>query len=108
MERLIFGLLVSLFFNCASASQQTGQITTIVKRASDGLTYLWMNGSRTSKPGCAAGSYWIVANENSDAGKQQIAMLTAAKLSGQTITILGGNGCSRWGDGEDINEVHIH
>lgn len=91
----------------AEAGTQTGTITSLYVRDSDGLIYLFMTGTATGQPGCATGNYWMVRAENSEAGKRQFATLLAAKLAGQTIQLIGKNTCVRWVDGEDIEEVRV-
>jgi hypothetical protein len=90
----------------ALAGQQTGQITELITRASDGLVYVHMNGTASGRPGCASQQvYWMIKDENSAAGKRQLAILIAARAMGKTITIYGAGTCTRWPDGEDINEI---
>jgi hypothetical protein len=91
----------------ASAGQVTGVINWVMVRASDGLTYVSIIGTPTGQPGCATGGYWMIADENSEAGKKQYAMLLEAKATGAAITIYGTNTCTRWPDGENINAVLI-
>lgn len=87
------------------ASEQTGVIEQIYKRDSDGLLFIRVAGARTAKPSCATYNYFMLRDEASNNGKQQLAMLLMAKASGQTITIIGAGSCTRWSDGEDINVV---
>jgi len=47
----------------------------------------------------------MIKDENSNTGKQQLAILLAARASGETITVDGSNTCTRWGDGEDVDLV---
>jgi hypothetical protein len=92
----------------ATASEVTGTVNTVIQRASDGLTYVLLNGTATTRPGCATGtSYYMLANENSEAGKKQFAMLLLAKASGLRVRINGANQCTRWSDGEDLNELFL-
>ncbi len=90
-----------------SAGEQTGKITNLYVRASDGLIWLEMDGTHSTRPACATHSYWMIQSESSPTGKQQYAALLGAKLAGKTVAIAGNNQCSRWGDGEDINEIQI-
>lgn len=101
-------LVVSIFAITsisAIAGQQTGQVTRVMARASDGLTYFFMSGAASGRPSCATNSYWMIKDENSAAGKRQIAMLIAARSTGQEITVEGAGTCSRWPDGEDVNFI---
>ncbi len=99
---LLASLLVT---NTGDAGSQAGLITQVYKRESDGLLLIELSGSATGKPACATHSYWIIKDENSNTGKQQLAMLLMAKASGQAITIVGNNVCTRWSDGEDVGAV---
>jgi hypothetical protein len=91
----------------ASAGQVTGVVSWVMVRGSDGLTYVAMVGTPSGQPGCATGGYWMIANENSQAGKKQYAMLLTAKATGATIAIHGTNTCIRWPDGEDIETIQL-
>src|SRR5438445_7782381 len=98
MKNIVSSLLVAMSLSCvnAFAGTQSGQITALLKRASDGLIYLYLSGQATGRPPCAANTtYWMVKDENSVTGKQQLAMLMAARATGQTITIGGSNTCLR-------------
>jgi hypothetical protein len=109
VARLYFlaaGMLSSI--PTAFSGQVTGVVSTIVARASDGLTYVYVNATATGRPSCAAGTaYWIIRDENSEAGKKQYAMLLTAKSTGAIVTIVGMNTCVRWGDGEDIDWIQV-
>ena len=106
MRKLFFILFLFFSFSLPSfAGSQTGQITSVQVRASDGLIFVFLSGTATGRPSCATISYWMIKNENSTAGKQQLAQLLAARASGQQVTILGSNTCSRWPDGEDIDLI---
>ena len=52
-------------------------------------------------------TYWMVRDENSNAGKGHFAMLMGAKLAAKAVAIQGSNACTRWVDGEDIEYVRI-
>ena len=99
----------SILFLCflipAFAGSQTGQVTSVQVRASDGLIIVFLSGTPSGRPACATISYWMIKNENSVAGKQQLAQLLTARATGQVITIVGSNTCSRWADGEDIDLI---
>jgi hypothetical protein len=71
------------------------------------LIYFSLNAVKTNSPACATANYWIIRDENSNAGKQQYAMLLAAQLSGQMVYVIGSNSCDRWPDAEDANEINI-
>lgn len=106
-----FSMAIAMVFVLSSsdarASEQSGRVTDLVVRASDGLVLMYLQGARTAKPACATQDYWLVKAENTTAGKQQHATLLAAKLIGKNVRVVGGNQCTRWGDGEDIDSLYI-
>lgn len=91
----------------ASAGQQSGRVVQLIVRASDGLIYAYLDGAASGKPACATNSYWMIKSESTLVGRQHHATLLAAKLSGKTLLLIGANTCTRWGDGEDINEIWL-
>jgi hypothetical protein len=102
------GAITFLLFSCAAAAGNvTGTVASVLVRASDGLTFIYMNGSASGQPACATNPYWIILNETSDAGHKQYAMLLDALATGAQVTIFGNGTCTRWGDGEDINVIQI-
>jgi hypothetical protein len=107
MKNFIGIILIILSFN-SYAGSQTGTVNYIIVRASDGLVYfLLKGGALDSQPACATHGYWMIKDENSNAGKQQYSMILAAHASGKTVKVTGMNSCSRWGDGEDVNSIQI-
>ncbi|WP_375592175.1 hypothetical protein [Chitiniphilus eburneus] len=108
MKKIFIGFLLACTAGLASASYQTGKITSVITRA-DGLVYLFIeNGAlRAGKPSCATSNYWMVRDENSQAGKNQLATLMTAYATGATIAITGSGTCNRWSDGEDIFIIEL-
>lgn len=88
-------------------SSQDGTVLQIRVRATDGLVYIYVNGPRTTAPGCATDTFFSIANETSVAGRQQLAMLTMAQAAGKRVTIYGSGACARWPSAEDIAEVVV-
>lgn len=104
------GLLTSLLLFIAPvlAGTQTGKVTSLKVRASDGLIYFTLTGQHSNAPACTAGTnYWMIKNENSETGKRQFAQLLAARSTGATVEIVGAGTCTRWFDGEDVDQVDI-
>lgn len=96
----------SLLPGNARAGTQTGTITNLITRDSDGLVYVLLTGNSSGRPACAAGTqYWMIPNETTDSGKRMYASLLAAQMAGRIVIITGKNTCTRWNDGEDINQV---
>ncbi|WP_377160421.1 hypothetical protein ACFJIX_12470 [Roseateles sp. UC29_93] len=91
----------------AHAGSQVGKIKTLTIRASDGLVYFVLEGQRNERPACASGDYWMIRAEDSTTGKRQLAVLLTARASGQPVTVIGFNACTRWADGEDVNELYL-
>lgn len=107
MYKYVVCLLVVMGSAVANAGDQYGKIIQMVAR-SDGLHFVFLEGAHNAKPGCAANyEYWMIKNENSQAGKTQISMLLAAYAAGKPVSIWGTNTCTRWGDGEDIDGVSV-
>jgi len=96
--------MLTLFAGSAiQAGEVTGKITSVLVRQSDGLTYFHVDATPTGRPACAAATtYWMIKDENSEAGKKLYSMILAARASGAEIRVVGANTCTRWGDGEDI------
>ena len=107
MRRAFWTILLMAAASVAQAGTQQGTVQDLRVRASDGLVYFVLSGSKNSSPACATRSYWMIRDENSNAGKQQYAMLLAAKLAGKSVIVLGLNTCARWADGEDANEIYV-
>ncbi|NIA55772.1 hypothetical protein HAV22_19235 [Massilia sp. TW-1] len=109
MKKLTF---LSLIYFCASiaafAGSQSGQVKNVIIRASDGLVYVEVTGTAENKPGCATHSYWMIKDEKSLTGRQQLASLLLAQANGQTVSIIGNGSCTRWSDGEDIDYIIIN
>ena len=98
--------LLASSFACAGGTQ-TGTVNQLIVRASDGLIILWLNGTASGRPACATIGYWMIKNENSTAGKQQLAQLMMARALGIPVTVTGAGTCTRWSDGEDLDLVTI-
>ena len=88
----------------ASASDQAALIDSIQVNT-DGRIMVWLVGTRASKPACATLDYWFIADENSNAGKAQLAVLLAAHNAGRPVHIFGTGTCVRWIDGENIGGI---
>jgi hypothetical protein len=104
---LALGTVLLAWTVYADASSQFGFINRIHVRATDGLVYFYVDGQRSTPPPCATQPYWVIANEGSTAGKQQLAMLMMAQASGKPVTIFGSGDCARWSDGESVSEIAV-
>lgn len=103
---LIVFFALSLFQS--KAGTQEGYIDWIIVRASDGLVYFELNdGIKQGSPNCAVYGYWMIRDENSEAGKKQFALLLTAQAAGKKIAVSGMNSCQRWGDGEDVDWIRL-
>lgn len=91
----------------AFVSSQTGQVSKLFIRSSDGLIYFFLSGPLSTPAACATGGYWMIKDENSPTGKRQFALLIAARLAGTPVTVTGTGGCTRWNDGEDVDLITI-
>ena len=105
---LWFLLLLIVCSFSVLAGSQIGTVSSVIVRASDGLTYFTLNGAaKSDNPTCATNSYWMIKDENSEVGKKQYAMVLAAQASGRELTVVGMNSCTRWSDGEDVNWMQL-
>ena len=50
-------------------------------------------------------AYWIIKDEKSTTGRQQIATVMSAFAAGKHIYVTGANTCSKLANGEDIYEI---
>lgn len=98
---------LSLIASPAMAGTQTGYITFLQVRDTDGLVYFGLTGTATGKPACAFHSPWSITNENSDTGKRLFALLMSAHAAGQQVSVTGKNTCTRWADQEDVATVSL-
>lgn len=101
----LFVFLCLAFSTTVMAGTQTGTVVYVTVRSSDGLIIFVLNGYMSSAPACATHGYWIIRDENSNAGKQQYAMLLAAQAAGKVVRADGRNTCVRWSDGEDVDTI---
>lgn len=113
MKKVVFFVLLMsqpVFAGNALASDYTGKVESILVRDHDGLVYIYLSGSRTSNvPSCANNrAYMMIKNENSATGKRQLAMLMMAQATDKAVVIIGANTCTRWYDGEDIDQVILN
>lgn len=111
MKKWKIAVLLSLMALSGAAQANgsvQGTVNMLIQRASDGLIYVIINGTASgARPACATASYWAIANENSEAGKRQFAMLMTAHATGGVVLLNGMGTCNRWADAEDINEVRL-
>lgn len=92
----------------AHASESSGRVRDIVVRQSDGLHFVVLSADPVGRPACAAShAYYMIANEASDVGKAQFALLMSAYFADRPVRIVGTGQCTRWGDGEDIDIVTL-
>ena len=109
MKKIVFVLLIYFITSVAAfAGSEGGQVKNVLIRASDGLVYVELSGTAENKPSCATHSYWMIKDEKSLTGRQQLAALLLAQANGQTISIIGTGSCTRWPDGEDIDYIIVN
>ena len=110
------GKLISLIIACLTVgaagpawagSSGEGKIIRLQVRATDGLHFVVIDGPLAGRPSCATQSYYMIADEHSDAGKDQFAVLLSAYMSGRAVMIEGTGTCTRWSDGEDIMAITL-
>ncbi len=96
--------------NLALSSTQEGTIDWIDIRE-NGVVHFSLIGTRTTVVGtCAEANphFWVIKDENSQAGKYQMSVILAAKLSQNIISITGTGLCTRITDGEDVRNLLIN
>ena len=99
---------LALFAHGAAAqSSQTCTVTRIHVRATDGLVYFFVDGPRTTAPACATQAYWVIGNEASTAGRQQLALLMMAEAAGKAVIVSGSGTCARRPDAENVVEIAV-
>ena len=107
IKKVVVSAVLFLSALTAYAGDQLGAVKDVIIRASDGLVYVYLLGTMNSKPSCSTGYYWVIKDENSAAGKKQLAALLAAQLANRNVHLIGMGTCSRWSDGEDIDSVIV-
>ncbi len=104
--RVVLTFVAVTMASACWAGNASGVVTSLLVRDSDGLVLVTLSGSTAGAPACATHTYWIIRDENSESGQRQYALLLAAQMSGTAVQIIGANKCSRWSDGEDIDELY--
>jgi hypothetical protein len=107
IKKILQILVLSCVATSAFARVQEGKVASIFIRSGDGLVYFFLDTAPTAKPACAGANYFMIKDENSAAGKRQLALLMMARATGQTITVIGTGTCTRWPDGEDAEVLSI-
>lgn len=90
-----------------AGGNQTGQVIRIFVRQSDHVVLVDIAGTPSNRPACAPYTYWVIKDETSLTGKQQLALLMLAKATGQTVVISGTGECTRLPSGEDIDVIIV-
>lgn len=105
--RMLLAILAMVVMSNAQARSATGNVNYLIVRHSDGLVYFHLKNvsNESARPACAVNPYFMIKDEKSEAGKQQLSMLLAAQAAGKRITVVGYDTCIRWGDGEDVNYI---
>lgn len=106
LRKLLVVLGIALT-SSAYAGEQFGKVSGLIVRSNDGLHYFWLEGTSHNKPACATNTYWMIADENSTAGKAQLSIILSAQAQQKPIKVVGTGTCSRWRDGEDVNYIQI-
>lgn len=107
MRSFFVTLFLMVLTLSAEAGSQTGSVTFMTARSSDGLHWFALSGTPANRPACATGPYFMIKDENSIAGKTQISMVLAAYAAGKTISVKGAGTCLRWMDGEDVDWLTV-
>jgi hypothetical protein len=101
-------ILSNLICTQAFSAERYGRVKEINVRASDGMTWIVIDGTVSgTAPQCATHEYMMIRDENSAGGKSQIAILMSAFMAKINVHIQGNMTCIRWGDGEDIESITL-
>ena len=100
-------IILFLFSTPALAGVQTGTVSWLTVRHVDGLIYFVLDGDTKTGTEPCPGSTWVIADENSETGKKQYAMLLAAHVSGKQIRVHGANNCNRSQSGESVDWIQF-
>lgn len=98
-------LAVALFFGCTSSAFAYGTVTATVASVridADGRGMVFFSQAMTgTPPSCvlaAAYNHALAFDTNTAGGKSILAMVLAAKATGDTISAIGANGCNLYGN----------
>jgi len=110
MKKMINQFVVFLIFVAspfaANAGSAVGMLSWII--ISNNMAYFSLSGAPTGRPTCAANTmYWMIKDETSSLGKQQVALLLTAKAAGKVVSVTGTGTCTKWPDGEDAAFIGI-
>ena len=108
MKKITFVLLLSVSSSAFSLGNQIGKVTSIKIRV-DGIVKVSIDGPRNEQAACASKPFWVIQDENSVAGKAQLALLMSAQASGRDVVIgaFPTGQCTRDpNNGEDIRNVN--
>jgi hypothetical protein len=90
----------------AHAGSATGKVQSIAIR--EGLVYITLTGAPSGRPACALGSsYFMIKDENSSVGRQQMALALSAMNADRNLYAEGAGTCTKWPDGEDLRELGL-
>jgi hypothetical protein len=105
-------LICSLILGCALqpalAGEQTGQIldirvssTTLINPTQVLLSGIWW-----ARPSCATNGYWAV-DTDTVVGRNFLATLLTAQVTGRSVTLFGLNACNLRADMETVVQIHL-
>jgi hypothetical protein len=104
---ILLSLCLSPTLSFAGGSQ-SGTITQLALRQSDGLVLFTLSGTAVNKPACGASTpYWVIKDETSVIGKQQAALLLSAHLTSATVNVIGNGTCERYSATEDVDLLYV-
>lgn len=108
MRKKLLSLLIIFNALGVQAGHQVGVVSNLSIRSPSGLIYFYLNGAaKTSSPICATYTYWVIYDENSSVGKEQLALILSAQAQNRPLDVTGTNTCIREGAGEDVGTIQI-
>lgn len=90
---LLSALLAFASLGAFAAGTATTTVTGIAGDSS-GYVFVYLTAAITGSPGCVTGNHYFVIDPSTQAGKNEMALLTTAMYSGKTVTANGTNTCS--------------
>jgi len=100
MKRMTIAISLLFVANGAVAGvgSSTGKVQSI--NVEQGAVFMFSAGTHNNKPACSTvGNDWAVSLATAD-GKAMYAMVLSAASQGQTVSVVGTNGCNVWPDRE--------
>lgn len=110
LRKIALLLAIGLAPISAHCGTMTGTIATITYTIlTPNFVFIYLSNPSTGAPACATRTTRMTLDLTTQSGKAMYAHLLALKLTNPTatITLLGSNNCSAWGDTENIAQTFL-